>query len=228
LGKAYTYLRMSVSDNMVVDLDASVPPVRVPQNFVPDFQQGPGSPRLAPRAPSFAAPGIPAANIPPVNQDVLIQRPEPLASWANRLSNWDTKEQQMLRQQSGAPPGTRTVWTPPSTFAPRNLPLLATTADPSALRAQIDAITGQFHGVYFETEDIAARKAKLEAVERQIADLIARTTDTITLWRRQAVEYQSLAEYDAEVLRLRAQLRIAEGMCRGSKRARGRRNDDNC
>jgi len=131
---------------------------------------------------------------------------------------WDAKEQQMIRQNCGVDAGTRGVYTPPTTFAPKQLPQLTPIADPKGLEEQIQNIVGKFNGVIFTDEEIASRKAFLGRVEKQGADLMAKTARQCALWSRQQIEYKSLAEYDAEVIRLRAEQKIALAMGGGKKK----------
>jgi len=174
----------------------------IPPQYVPPI--GPVSPR--------ACPGSPRAG------ESFIHQPPSLLGVVNQWMAWDAKEQQMIRQNCGVDAGTRGVYTPPTTFAPKQLPQLTPIADPKGLEEQIQNIVGKFNGVIFTDEEIASRKAFLGRVEKQGADLMAKTARQCALWSRQQIEYKSLAEYDAEVIRLRAEQKIALVMSGGKKK----------
>jgi len=192
--------------NEVENLD--MPPVVEMKYVVP----GPPPYYAAPVSPRAARPSSPRAG------EAFIRQPESLAGMMNQWMAWDAKEQQLLRQNCNVAAGTRGVYTPAEVFAPKQLPQLAPVPDPRGLEAQIQKIEGQFAGVDFSDEEIVSRKAFLGRVEKQAADLMANTARKCALWHRQAVEYRSLAEYDAEIMRLRVEKKTAISMVGGKRR----------
>jgi len=187
----------------IVDRVYVIPPPYAPPAGAPPA--GPASPRMGPASPRAG--------------ESFIQQPPSLLGIVNQWMAWDAKEQQMIRQNCGVDAGTRGVYTPATTFAPKQLPQLTPIADPKGLEEQIQNILVKFNGVSFADEDIASRKAFLGRVEKQGADLMAKTARQCALWNRQQIEYKSLAEYDAEVMRLRAEQKIAMAMGGGRKKA---------
>jgi len=193
--------------NEVENLD--MPPV-VEMKYVvpgpPPYYAAPVSPRAGPSSPRAG--------------ESFIRQPESLAGMMNQWMAWDAKEQQLLRQNCNVTAGTRGVYTPAEVFAPKQLPQLAPVADPRGLEAQIQKIEGQFVGVDFSEEEIVSRRAFLGRVDKQAQDLMASTARKCAIWHRQAIEYKSLAEYDAEIMRLRAEKKVAIAMscCRKKRK----------
>jgi len=173
----------------------------------------PGPPPYAP-----PGPGSPRAQS-------FIRQPESLVGMMNQWMAWDAKEQQMLRQNCNVSAGTRGVYTPAEVFAPTQMPQLVPIADPRSLEAQIQKIEGQFVGVNFADEEIISRRAFLGRVEKQAQDLMANAARKCAMWHRQAIEYKSLSEYDAEILRLRAEKKAAIAMS-GCKKRRKTADDE--
>jgi len=194
-----------------------IPPVTV--GGPPPYMHGSASPYVAPTSPRIEPRPGPAT---------FLRQPESLQGIMNQWMAWDAKEQQMLRQNCGVDATTRGVYTPPVVFAPKQLPQLAPIADPRGLQAQIQQIEGKFNGVIFTDEELAARKAFLGRVEKQAQDCMAVAARKCQIWHRQAVEYRSLSEYDAEIMRLRAELKIALAMSGGKRGGSRKKRKGGC
>jgi len=215
--------------------EAAVPPQgpSSPRVYVPP--QGPASPRVYVPPPVYVPPHVPVemkengpmppppAAPPAIPGEAWARKPD-LLNIFDQWLKYDALEQKMVRQQSGVSPLTRAMYNPSSHFNPVQAPQLAPIVNPRALEEQIQNIVGKFEGVKFDEEAINSRKAFLARVDKQGNDLLAQTQRKISIWHRQKIEYQSLAEYDAEVQRLRAEKRTAETMM-GEKRKRRRQND---
>jgi hypothetical protein len=193
----------------------------------------PHGPPVMPGPPAYVPPqgppAPPAPQGPPVQPiapagEAWLRKPN-LGGMVNEWLHYDAMEQQMLRQNSGVSSVIRAVYNPAQNFRPSKQPQLAPIANPQSLENQIQQICGQFKGVEFDEETITTRRAFLGRVDKQAKDLLAATTTKIALWNRQKVEFESLAEYDAEVQRLRAEKKVAETML-GEKRKRRRQSKE--
>jgi len=72
-------------------------------------------------------------------------------------------------------------------------------------------------GVDFSDDEIVSRRAFLGRVEKQASDCMANAARKCAIWHRKMIEFNSLAEYDAEIMRLRIEKKAAMAMS-GKKR----------
>lgn len=153
-------------------------------------------------------------------QESFINAPPTPMEMLARWQDWDSKQQQILRQTHNVENCHRAVFNPTYMFNPTTPPQLAPITDPDGLQAQIDKIESRFSGVSFADVDVAYRKNFLVTVETKTANLMTRTMQKCALYHRQSQEYISLKEYDAEIERLRREQKMAValiGSCIGNK-----------
>lgn len=149
------------------------------------------------------------------NSATFIKQPanpmQMLAQW----SDWDAKQQQIIRQSQNIGSCQRAMYTPSLAFNPTVEPVLAPIANVDALQTQIDTIAANFSGVRFDKEDIAYRKNFLATVDGKIQARMNSTMIKCAQWQRQKTEYQSLVEYDAEITRLSNEIQISVALIGG-------------
>ena len=124
----------------------------------------------------------------------------------NRNLQWDLRQQQLYRQN--APPGERVTFVAPSYFQPEGKPMLMALPDVVSILVRIEELKRQFPDVDFEPTSIAVRKAFLARVDTQAREKMEKAQKKCQMWFRLKVEYQSLVEYDIQMLKLLAEKKV--------------------